>query len=79
MEGSNGSQDTPGLPRVGRGIISMPVDKEFHRCESLPLTSVRKDFFYDVLVPVKVTESSRSGGSANERGDAISVEGVFCS
>ena len=48
-----------------------------HRCKSLPLTTVRKDFFDDVLVPVKVTESSSSGGSANERCYAISVQSAF--
>ena len=66
--------NAPGIPRVGCGAISVPMDEEFHRGMILPLATARNNFFDDVLVTVKMTKGSSSGGSADEGHDTISVK-----
>ena len=71
MEDSNGLQDTPGLPRVGCSVISVPMDEERYRGKFLPLATARKNAFYDVLL---MTKGSSSGESADEGRYTISVK-----
>ena len=78
MEGSNGSQDAPGFPGVGRGVVALPVHQELHSGKLLPVASMIEDTVDDVFVSVEVTKCSGVGSSSDEWCDTFRVEGVAC-
>ena len=77
MEGSNGSQDAPGFPGVGRSVVAVPVHEELHVGKLLPVASMIDDTVDDVFVEVGVIKCDSFGSSSDEGHDMIRVESVI--